>query len=176
MVKIDLVRQIVNLVNEKKISGISEVCDRSGKDVSTGIRIEIELKQNEYAEVVVNHLFKMTMMQSSFPVNMVAIVKGRPKTLTLRECLDCFIEHRKEVVTRRNAFELRKAREHAHLVEGQLAAQDNLDEVVRLIRTSQTRDEAKKRLLEREWPIHVDGAGRQYSCNETVTAGSSGQG
>ena len=156
VVKIDLVRQIVNLVNEKKISGISEVCDRSGKDVSTGIRIEIELKQNEYAEVVVNHLFKMTMMQSSFPVNMVAIVKGRPKTLTLRECLDCFIEHRKEVVTRRNAFDLRKARDHAHLVEGQLAAQDNLDEVVRLIRTSQTRDEAKKRLLEREWPIHVE--------------------
>ena len=156
VVKLELVRQIINLVNEKKITGISDVCDRSGKDV--GIRIEIELKSGEFPDVIVNQLFKLSMMQSSFAVNMVAIVKGRPQTLTLRDCLKCFIDHRKEVVTRRNAFDLRKARDHAHIVEGQLAAQDNLDEVVRLIRSSQTRDEAKKRLLERDWPIHIDPA------------------
>ena len=154
VVKLELVKQIRDLILEKKISGISDICDRSGKDV--GIRVEIELKQGEFSEVVINHLFKLSMLQSSFPVNMVAIVKGRPQTLTLKDCLQCFIDHRKEVVTRRFAFDLRKARDRAHIVEGQLAAQDNLDEVVRIIRSSQTRDEARTRLFEKEWPIHID--------------------
>ena len=139
VVKIDLVRQIVNLVNEKKISGISEVCDRSGKDVSTGIRIEIELKQNEYAEVVVNHLFSDRL--KVMPVSQNIITDGR--------MMQWYRHGTQDAIKQEPTI-------HAHLVEGQLAAQDNLDEVVRLIRTSQTRDEAKKRLLEREWPIHVE--------------------
>lgn len=144
--KSELIKSIADLVEEKKIEGISDINDESDRD---GMRIVIELKKDANASVVLNKLYKMTQLQSSFSVNNVALVDGRPKLLNLKEILSAFLEHRHEVVIRRSRFLLAKAEERAHIVQGLIVACDNIDEVVRIIRTSKTVDEARTRLSER---------------------------
>jgi len=145
VVKSDLVKNIADLVNDKKIEGISEILDLSKQDV----RIEIDIKRDANAQVVLNKLYKYTALQSSFAVNNIALVKGRPMLLNLKQLVACFIEHRMEVVTRRTRFELRKAEERAHILEGLIIAVDNIDEVVRIIRASRTPAEAQNNLEQR---------------------------
>ncbi len=142
VVKSDLVKNIADLVNEKKIEGISGISDQSKRDV----RIIIEIKHDANAQVVLNKLYKYTALQSSFSVNSIALVKGRPMLLNLRDLVSNFIEHRMEVVTRRTRFELRKAEERAHILEGLIIAVDNIDEVVRIIRASRTPADAQTNL------------------------------
>ncbi len=156
--KSDLVSHINTLVKEKKIEGIADISDVSTDENS--ISILLELKKDAFPEIVANQLFQNTRMQSSFSINIVAIVDGRPKQLNLKECLECFIKHRKEVVTRRTAYLLAKTREEAHILEAKLAAYDNMDEIVRLIRTSEDRASAKAALLEKAWPAE--------SCKEIL--------
>ncbi len=141
--KADLIKTIAQLVTDKKIDGISNVNDESDKE---GMRIVIDVKRDANARVVMNKLFKMTPLQSSFGVNTIALVKGRPRLLTLRDCIACFVEHRQDVVTRRTRFDLRKAEERAHKLEGLIIASDNIDEVVRLIRSSKTPADAQRAL------------------------------
>lgn len=145
VVKSDLVKNIAELVNEKKIEGISGISDQSKRDV----RIIIEVKRDASATVVLNKLYKFTALQSSFSVNNIALVKGRPCLLNLKDLVSNFVEHRMDVVTRRTRFELRKAEERAHILEGLIIAVDNIDEVVRLIRASRTPAEAQRALEER---------------------------
>ena len=144
--KARLIEKIAELVKNKKIEGISDLRDESDRD---GTRIVIELKKDMVAGVVLNQLYKMTTMQTSFGIIMLAIVKGQPKVLSLREVLDNFIEHRREIVTRRCVFELKKAEARAHILQGLKLALDNLDEVIQLIKTSASSPEAKTRLMER---------------------------
>ena len=144
--KRELIEHIASLVNEKKIEGISYVNDESDRE---GMRIVIDVKRDANAGVVLNKLFKMTALQSSFSVNNIALVKGRPKCLTLKEMIQCFVEHRHDVVIRRTKFELRKAKERAHILEGLIIASDNIDEVVRIIRAAKTPNEAIQNLMER---------------------------
>jgi DNA gyrase subunit A len=146
--KARLLEKIAELVKEKKLEGITELRDESDKD---GMRVVIELRRGEVPEVVLNNLYKHTAMQSVFGINMVALVQGQPKLLNLRQVLDAFIGHRREVVTRRTLFDLRKARERAHVLEGLTVALANLDEVIELIKASPTPAEAKERLLQRLW-------------------------
>ena len=146
--KAKLVEKIAELVKEKKIEGISELRDESDKD---GLRVVIDVKKNESAEVILNNLYAQTQLQSSFSVNMVALIDGRPKLLPLKEILEAFINHRKEVVTRRTIFELRKAKERAHLLEGLAVALSNIDEMIAIIKTSKTSAQAKESLLEKQW-------------------------
>lgn len=141
--KAELIKTIAQLVNEKKIEGISNVNDESDKD---GMRIVIDVKRDANAQVVMNKLFKMTPLQTSFSVNAIALVKGRPKLLTLRDCIKCFVEHRRDVVIRRTKYDLRKAQERAHILEGLIIASDHIDEVVRIIRASKTPSEAQRNL------------------------------
>ena len=141
--KAELIKNIAQLVNEKKIEGISNVNDESDKD---GMRIVIDVKRDANAQVVMNKLFKMTALQTSFSVNAIALVKGRPKLLTLRDSIKCFVEHRRDVVIRRTKYDLRKAQERAHILEGLIIASDNIDEVVRIIRASKTPSEAQRNL------------------------------
>ena len=129
-----LLEKIGELVNEKRIEGISDLRDESDK---SGMRIVIELKRGEVPEVVLNNLYKMTQLQDTFGMNMVALVDNQPRLLNLRQLLDCFLFHRREVVTRRTEFELRKARERAHIQEGLAVALDNVDEIIALIKASQ---------------------------------------
>ncbi|AUN94585.1 DNA gyrase subunit A [Pseudazoarcus pumilus] len=143
-----LLERIADLVNEKKIDGISEIRDESDK---SGMRVVIELKRGEMPEVVLNKLYKQTQLQDSFGMNMVALVDGKPRTLNLREMLDCFLSHRREVVTRRTIFELRKARERGHTLEGLAVALSNVDEVIALIKAASTPADAKRDLLARRW-------------------------
>jgi len=143
-----LLERIAELVNEKKIEGISEIRDESDK---SGMRVVIELKRGEMPEVVLNNLFKQTQLQDTFGMNMVALVEGKPRTLNLREMLDCFLSHRREVVTRRTIFELRKARERGHTLEGLAVALSNVDEVIALIKAAPTPADAKRELLARVW-------------------------
>ena len=143
-----LLERIAELVNEKKIEGISEIRDESDK---SGMRVVIELKRGEMPEVVLNNLYKQTQLQDTFGMNMVALVDGRPHTLNLREMLDCFLSHRREVVTRRTLFELRKARDRGHTLEGLAVALSNVDEVIALIKAAPTPAEAKRELLARLW-------------------------
>ncbi len=145
VVKSDLVKNIADLVNEKKIEGISEIIDLSKRD----IRIEIDIKRDANAQVVLNKLYKYTALQSSFAVNNIALVKGRPMLLNLKQLVASFIEHRMEVVTRRTRFELRQAEERAHILEGLIIAVDNIDEVVHIIRASHTPAEAQTNLEQR---------------------------
>ena len=145
VVKSDLVKNIAELVNEKKIEGISGISDQSKRDV----RIIIEVKRDASATVVLNKLYKFTALQSSFSVNNIALVKGRPCLLNLKDLVSNFVEHRMDVVTRRTRFELKKAEERAHILEGLIIAVDNIDEVVRLIRASRTPAEAQRALEER---------------------------
>jgi len=144
--KAELIKYIADLVNEKKLDGIADINDESDYK---GMRIVIKLRADANANVVLNKLYKMTPMQSSFSVNNVALVNGRPHTLNLKELLEAFIEHRHDVVTRRTQFELKKARERAHILEGLMIAVQNIDEVIRIIRASDTPDEAKVTLGER---------------------------
>ena len=144
--KARLIEKIADLVRDKRIEGISDLRDESDRD---GMRIVIELKRDSIPQVVLNQLYKMTAMHSSFGIIMLAIVNGQPRILTLREVLDHFIEHRKEIVTRRTLFELKKAEARAHILEGLKIALDNLDEVIQVIKSSANPAEAKVRLVER---------------------------
>jgi len=143
--KAKLIEDIANLVKDKKIDGISALRDES--DRTANVRVVIELKKDANPQVILNQLYKNTQMQDSFGIIMLALVNGEPKVLTLRECLDCYIEHRKEVVLRRTQFELDKALARAHILEGLKIALDNIDEVINIIRASY--DDAKERLMDR---------------------------
>ncbi|WP_191600337.1 DNA gyrase subunit A [Marinomonas algicola] len=147
--KAKLIEKIAELVKEKKLEGISELRDESDKD---GMRIVIELRRGENADVVVNNLFIQTQLQSVFGINMVALVEGRPQLLNLKQILECFVKHRREVVTRRTIFELRKARERGHILEGLAVSLVNIDRVIELIRTSPSSSEAKEKLISEGWP------------------------
>jgi len=150
--KARLIEKIAELVKEKKIEGISELRDESDKD---GMRMVIELKRGEVAEVVLNNLYKQTQMQNSFGINMVALIDGAPKLFNLKEILEAFIRHRREVVTRRTIYLLRKARERAHILEGLAVALGNIDEVIALIRSSANPAEARQGLLSRAWKAEI---------------------
>ena len=143
-----LLEKIGELVNEKRIDGISDLRDESDK---SGMRIVIELKRGEVPEVVLNNLYKMTQLQDTFGMNMVALVDGQPRLLNLRQMLDCFLFHRREVITRRTVFELRKARERAHIQEGLAVALDNVDEIIALIKASPTPADARRSLMGKLW-------------------------
>ncbi|MBN2684734.1 MAG: DNA gyrase subunit A, partial [Pontiellaceae bacterium] len=138
-----LIQKMVHLVRDKKLEGISDIRDESGKE---GIRLVIELKRNAVPNVLLNNIFKHTQMEQTFGGIMLAIDKGKPRVMNLKETLQCFIDHRFEVVTRRTEFDLKKAQARAHILEGYLLAMDNMDEVVRIIRDSKNRDEAQERL------------------------------
>ncbi|WP_278846454.1 DNA gyrase subunit A, partial [Porphyromonas gulae] len=144
--KAELVSNIAQLINEKRLDGISNISDESNRK---GMRIVVEIKRDANASVVLNKLYKMTALQSSFSVNNIALVKGRPRLLNLKDLIGEFVDHRQEVVTRRCRFELRKARERAHILEGLLIAVDNIDEVISIIRSSKDAAEAMSRLIER---------------------------
>ncbi|MGE4416991.1 MAG: DNA topoisomerase (ATP-hydrolyzing), partial [Marinobacterium sp.] len=146
--KARLIEKIAELVKEKKIEGISELRDESDKD---GMRIVIELRRGEVPEVIINNLFAQTQLQSVFGINMVALVDGQPKILDLKTILQCFVRHRREVVTRRTIFELRKARERGHVLEGLAIALANIDPVIELIKQSPSPAEAKERLIATAW-------------------------
>ena len=144
--KSELIKKIADLVEEKRLEGISNINDESDR---AGMRIVIEVKRDANASVILNKLFKMTDLQSSFSVNNIALVNGRPQTLNLKQLLEAFVDHRHEVVIRRTRFDLAKAEERAHILEGLIIASDHIDEVVKLIRSSRTREEAKTRLMKR---------------------------
>ncbi len=144
--KANLIEKIADLVNEKKIEGISNINDETDRE---GMRIVIDLKKDASPEIVINNLFKHTQFQNSFNVNNIALVNGRPKLLNLKDLLHHFIEHRHEVVIRRTKYDLRKAEERAHILEGLIIASDNIDEVIQIIRSSQSPEEARKRLMAR---------------------------
>ncbi|ASB50642.1 DNA gyrase subunit A [Alkalitalea saponilacus] len=144
--KAELIMKIADLVNDKKIDGISNVNDESDRD---GMRIVIDLKKDAIANVVLNHLYKYTALQSSFGINNIALVKGRPRLLNLKEIISCFVEHRHDVVTRRTQFELDQAEKRAHILEGLIIASDNIDEVIKIIRAAQTPDQAREDLINR---------------------------
>ncbi len=146
--KARLIEKIAELVKEKKIEGISELRDESDKD---GMRVVIEVRKDAMGDVLLNNLYQQTQLQVTFGINMVALVNGQPRTLGLREILDAFIRHRREVVTRRTIFDLRKARDRAHILEGLTVALANIDEMIELIKTSASGDEAKQRMLARHW-------------------------
>ena len=146
--KANLLMKIGELVREKKIEGISEIRDESDK---SGMRAVIELKRGEVPEIILNNLYKETQMQDSFGMNMVALLDGQPKLLNLRQILDAFLRHRREVVTRRTVFELRKARERGHILEGLAVALSNVDEVIALIKAAPTPADAKVELMNRFW-------------------------
>jgi len=146
--KAKLIERIAELVKEKKVEGISELRDESDKD---GLRIVIELRKGEVGDVVLNNLYAQTSLQMVFGINMVALVDGEPRTLNLKEMLEAFIRHRREVVTRRTTYLLRKARERGHILEGLAVALANIDEVIELIKSSPSSAEAKEKLLARTW-------------------------
>jgi DNA gyrase subunit A len=144
--KAEMIKRIAELVNEKKIEGISAIRDESDRN---GMRIVFELKRDAVPNVIVNLLYKYSQLQSSFSVNNIALVKGRPQMLNLKELIHYFVEHRHDVVVRRATYELRKAEERAHILEGLIIASDNIDEVIKMIRSSKDGDEARSKLIER---------------------------
>ena len=148
MNKATLLTRIGELVREKKLDGISDLRDESDK---SGMRVVIELKRGEVAEIILNNLFKLTQLQDSFGMNMVALVDGQPRVLNLRQFLQFFLQHRREVVVRRTRFELRKARERGHILEGLAVALSNVDEIIALIKRAATPAEAKTLLMEKMW-------------------------
>ena len=171
--KARLLEKIAELVKEKRIEGISALRDESDKD---GMRVVIELRRGENAEVMLNNLYQLTSMETVFGINLVALVDGQPRLLDIRQMLEAFIRHRREVVTRRTIFELRKARERAHVLEGLAVALANIDPVIELIRTSANPAEARRRLQERVWaPGSVrdmlERAGADTSKPEDLPAG-----
>jgi DNA gyrase subunit A len=147
--KARLLTHIADLVRERKLEGITELRDESDKD---GMRMVVELRRGEIAEVVLNNLYQHTQLQTVFGINMVALVDGQPRLLNLKQLIEAFVRHRREVVTRRSLYDLRKARERAHVLEGLTVALANIDPVIELIKTSSSPDEAKARLLARPWP------------------------
>src|SRR5579862_3414625 len=146
--KARLLERIADLVRNKQIDGISELRDESDKD---GMRVVIELKRGEVPEVVLNNLYAQTPMETVFGINMVALLDGQPRLMSLREMLDAFLRHRREVVTRRTIFELRRARDRAHILEGLAVALANIDEIIALIKASPTPAEARTAMLARSW-------------------------
>jgi len=144
--KADLVKYIADLANEKKIEGITNVNDESGRQ---GMRIVVDVRRDANANVILNKLFKLTAMQNSFSVNCIALVRGRPRLLSLKECVKYFVEHRHDVTIRRTQFDKKKAEARAHILEALIVACDNIDEVVHLIRASKTQQEAQQKLMER---------------------------
>jgi DNA gyrase subunit A len=147
-----LLERIAELVNEKRLEGISDIRDESDK---SGMRVVIELKRGEVPEIVLNNLFKNTQLQDTFGINMVALVDGQPRLLNLKQMLEYFLAHRREVVTRRTVFELRRARERGHVLEGLAVAIANVDEMIELIKASPTPPIAKERLMARDWAAGV---------------------
>ena len=147
-----LLERIAELVGEKKIEGISDIRDESDKD---GMRVVIELKRNELPEVILNQLYKHTQLQDTFGMNMVALVDNQPKVLNLKDLIECFISHRREVVTRRTVFELKKARERGHILEGLAVALSNVDDVIELIKKAPSPAEAKRGLMAKAWPSQM---------------------
>ena len=143
-----LQEKIAELVNDKKIEGIAHIQDESDK---SGMRLVVEIKRGEVPEVVLNNLYKQTQLQDTFGMNMVALVDGRPQLLNLKQMLECFINHRREVVTRRTVFELKKARDRGHILEGLAVALSNVDEIIALIKAAPTPPEAKRELMARPW-------------------------
>jgi DNA gyrase subunit A len=143
-----LQERIAELVHEKKLEGIAHIQDESDK---SGMRVVIELKRGEVPEVVLNNLYKLTQLQDTFGMNMVALVEGKPRLLNLKQMLDCFLAHRREVVTRRTVFELRQARHRGHILEGLAVALSNVDEIIALIKAAATPPEAKRELMARSW-------------------------
>ena len=171
--KARLIEKIAELVKEKKLEGISELRDESDKD---GMRIYIEVKRGDSAEVVLNNLYQQTQLESFFGINMVALVDGRPQLLNLKQILEAFIRHRREVVTRRTIFELRKARARAHVLEGLTVALANIDEMIELIKTSANPNEARERMLSRTWEpglvaTLLEAAGAEASRPEDLPKG-----
>ncbi|MDH4316032.1 MAG: DNA gyrase subunit A [Gammaproteobacteria bacterium] len=163
--KARLIEKIAELVRDKRIEGITELRDESDKD---GMRIVIELRRGEVSDVVLNNLYKQTQLQSVFGINMVALHEGQPKLLNLKQVLEAFLSHRREVVTRRTIFELRKARDRAHILEGQSVALANIDEVIALIKASPTPAEAKQQLISRKWsPGAVTGMLEKAGATDT---------
>jgi len=150
--KKSLLERIAELVRDKKLDGISDIRDESDK---SGMRVVIELKRNEVPEVVLNNLYKQTQLQDTFGMNMVALVDGQPKLLNLKQMLDCFLSHRREVVTRRTVFELRKARERGHVLEGLAVALANIDDFIAIIKAAPTPPVAKMELMSRAWDSSV---------------------
>ena len=146
------VEKIAELVNEKKIEGISDLRDESDK---SGMRVVIELKRGEIAEVVLNNLYKQTQLQDTFGMNMVALLDGQPRLLNLKQMLEAFLRHRREVITRRTVFELKKARARGHLLEGLAVALANVDEMIALIKAAPTPPEAKIALMAKAWKSPV---------------------
>ena len=146
--KANLLIRIGELVREKKLEGISDLRDESDK---SGMRVYIELKRGEMPDVVLNNLYKQTQLQDTFGMNMVALVDGQPKLLNLKQMLECFLSHRREVVTRRTVFELRKARERGHVLEGLAVALANIDEFIATIKASPTPTVAKAALMSKSW-------------------------
>ena len=150
--KKNLLEKIAELVNDKKLEGISDLRDESDK---SGMRVVIELKRGEIPDVVLNNLYKQTSLQDSFGINMVALIDGQPKLLNLKQVLDAFLNHRREVITRRTVFELRKARERGHILEGLAVALENVDEMIKIIKSSPSPLDAKTELMQREWKSTV---------------------
>ncbi|PTR30841.1 DNA gyrase subunit A [Luteibacter sp. OK325] len=146
--KARLIEKIAELVKEKKLEGISELRDESDKD---GMRVVIEIRRDSMGDVVLNNLFQQTQLQVTFGINMVALLDGQPKLMNLKDILEAFIRHRREVVTRRTIFELRKARQRAHILEGLTVALANIEEMIELIRTSASSSEARERMVARRW-------------------------
>ncbi len=146
--KARLIEKIADLVRDKRIEGISELRDESDKD---GMRVVIELRRGENSDVVLNNLYKQTLLQNVFGINMVALLDGQPQLLSLKQLLEAFLSHRREVVTRRTIFDLRKARDRAHVLEGQAVALANIDQVIALIKASPTPAEAKVALMATSW-------------------------
>ena len=163
--KARLIEKIAELVRDKRIEGISELRDESDKD---GMRIVIELKRGEVSDVILNNLYKQTPMQSVFGINMVALHEGQPKLMNLKQVLEAFLAHRREVVTRRTIYELRKARDRAHVLEGQTVALANIDEVIALIKASSSPAEAREALIARGWePGEVTGMLERAGATDT---------
>ncbi|MDR1860739.1 MAG: DNA gyrase subunit A, partial [Bacteroidales bacterium] len=144
--KAELIAKIAELVNEKKLEGISYVNDESDRE---GMRIIVDIKKDELSNVVLNKLYKMTALQTAFNVNNIALVHGRPRLLNLKELIRHFVDHRHDVITRRTQFELEQAQKRAHILEGLIIASDNIEEVIAIIRASSSRDEARQKLMER---------------------------
>jgi len=144
--KAEMIKRIADLINEKKLEGISYINDESDR---TGLRVVIILKKEMPANIVLNHLYKHSQLQTSFNVNNIALVKGRPKTLALKEIIDSFVKHRHDIVVRRAKYDLDQAEKRAHILEGLIIASDNIDEVIAIIRSSQNTDIARERLMER---------------------------
>ena len=144
--KAEMIRKIADLINEKKLEGISYINDESDRN---GMRVVIILKKDATANVVLNHLYKYTSLQTSFNVNNIALVRGRPRTLSTKDLIDQFVKHRHQIVIRRTKFDLNQAEKRAHILEGLIIASDNIDEVIAIIKSSKNPDEARERLMER---------------------------